>query len=153
VKKRGKAGGVDPARLRDLVRVRRDSDLARRESDDDVVDLVLPPQIIARSPVVDAGEEVEARLRDLLGWYAELLEELATRRVANAVDAVDLGGDVERVGAAGVGPEVRERHLLCGALLEQETTFLIKHEDRERGESLDGGENGDGSLGARSPEE
>lgn len=86
--------------------------------------LVLAPFAIARSLVVDSGQEAEVLKGDLLLLDAELVFQLALSGTLRSSDGVDqvcasLGGNAQRVRAAGVGPHVWEGNLLRGALLKQ----------------------------------
>lgn len=70
---------------------------------------MLAPGPVAVSLVVDASQEVEDLGRHLLSRDAEFLVQLALGGAANSLDGrvqpdAGLGGDVERMRAAGVGP-------------------------------------------------
>lgn len=95
---------------------------------------MLSPLSVAWSFVVDSGEELE-----LLDWYlfglnSELVVQFPLRSTFHAHDSgvkfsASLSGDSQGVGAAGVGPHVREGDLLAGALLEQEALVGIEQEN------------------------
>ncbi len=97
---------------------------------------MLSPLAIARRLVVNPSEEVEVLNRHLLLLDAELVLELPLSRALHALDALGevrahLGGDAQRVGAAGVGPHVGESDLLFGALLQEEAVLIVEQEDGE----------------------
>lgn len=97
---------------------------------------MLSPLAIAGRLVVNARQEVEVVERHLLGVDAELVLELAPRRVLDARHrvlqvAARLAGDAQRVRAARVGPHVRERDLLRRALLQQQLVVRVEEEDGE----------------------
>lgn len=85
---------------------------------------MLTPLSVAGSLVVNSGQEVELLERNLLLLDAQLVVKLALSGPLDAINGIlearsRLGGDVEGVGAAGVGPHVGEGDLLGGALLEE----------------------------------
>ena len=92
--------------------------------------------------VVQPREVSKLIERDRLGLDAELVLQLAHRRALRAEDAavrdalgsVHLGGfvPVERVRAAGVGPQRRERGLGARALRQEELVVRAEEEDAER---------------------
>ena len=94
------------------------------------------PLAVAGSLVVDAGQEVEVLYGDLFLLDAEFVLELSLGGALGALDGVRqvgarLRGDVQRVGAAGVGPHVGEGDLFRGALLEEELVLIVEEEDGE----------------------
>ena len=94
------------------------------------------PLAVTRGLVVNSRQESEVFEGDLLLLDAQLVVELALRRVLDALDGFDerrarLAGDVERVRAAGVRPHVGERDLLRGALLEEQSVLVVEQEDGE----------------------
>jgi hypothetical protein len=111
--------------------------------------LVFTPLSIARRLVVDPRQELEDLRGHLVGRDAELLVQLALGRTLDAHDGgikfgTGLTGDAERVRAAGIGPHAcssqqmavprvsssgagtRERNLLVGALLQEQTLLRIE---------------------------
>jgi len=83
---------------------------------------------------VDSGQEVEVLKGDLLLLDAELVFQLALSGTLRSSDGVDqvctsLGGNAQRVRAAGVGPHVWEGNLLRGALLKQQLVLVVEEED------------------------
>lgn len=98
--------------------------------------LVLAPFTVAGGLVVDSCQEVKVLERDLLLLDTQLVVELSLRRALDAVDGVGQGRarlarDVQRVGAASVGPQVGEGNLLFGALLEEQLVLVVEEEDGE----------------------
>ena len=97
---------------------------------------MLSPLPVAGGLVVDAGQEVEFLYGDLLLHDAELVLELSLGGALGALDGVGqvgarLAGDVQGVGAAGVGPQVGEGDLLGCALLQKQAVLVVEQEDRE----------------------
>lgn len=83
---------------------------------------------------MDSGQEVEILKGHLLLLDTELVLQLAlsgTLRSGNGVDQVcaSLGGNAQRVRAAGVGPHIGEGDLLSGALLEEQLVLVVEEED------------------------
>lgn len=83
---------------------------------------------------MDSGQEVEILKGHLLLVDAQLVLQLALGSTLRSSDGVDqvcasLGGNAQRVRAAGVGPHVGERNLLSGALLEQQLVLVVEEED------------------------
>ena len=130
----------------DLLGVWREVDVGDLD-EEDVVELVLPPgrpgavcHGVLRA-VVQASQELEVFHGDLLGGDPELVLELPDRRgldawrraVGDVLGAVDLGWAVaaEGVRAAGVCPDVRERDLVAGSLLEEQAVLGVEEEDGE----------------------
>ena len=84
--------------------------------------LVFTPLAVAGSDVVDASEEVELVYGDLVCLDSELLVEFTLSSTLDTHDSgfegrAGLGRDTQRVGAAGVGPEVGEGDFLRCSLL------------------------------------
>jgi hypothetical protein len=124
----------DVLRVAHLVRVDVQVDIGLDEQD--VINLVLAPLAVTGRLVVYSCEEVELLDWHLLGLDTKLLVKLALRRALDALNGkrqggASLGGNAQRVGAAGVGPEVGERDLLGGSLLEQQAILGVEEEDGE----------------------
>lgn len=95
---------------------------------------MLAPFAVAGSLVVDSCQEVEVFKGDLVLVDAKLVFQLAlsgTLCSSNGVDQVcaGLGGNAQRVRAAGVGPHVWEGNLLSGALLKEQLVLVVEEED------------------------
>lgn len=95
---------------------------------------MLTPLSVAGSLVMNSGQEVELLKRNLLLLDAQLVVKLALSSPLNTSNGIlearaRLGGNVERVGTAGVGPHVGEGDLLGGALLEEELVLVVEEEN------------------------
>lgn len=127
----------DPLDSTDLVLagVHVDKLLVLRTHEQDVVDLVLTPDLVRSGHVVNAGQEVELVQGHILSLDAELVEELALGSSSDTqVILLDqLISNVERVGAASVGPCVGESDLLVGALLQQELGSVGREQEDGEG--------------------
>lgn len=124
----------DVLRVAHLVRV--DVQVNVGLDEEDVINLVLAPLAVTGRLVVYSCEEVELLDWHLLGLDTKLLVKLALRRALDALDrkrqgGASLGGNAQRVGAAGVGPEVGESDLLGGSLLEEQAVLGVEEEDGE----------------------
>lgn len=83
---------------------------------------------------MDSGQEVKVLKGDLVLVDSELVLQLALSSTLRSSDGVDqvcasLGGNAQRVRAAGVGPHVGEGDLLSGALLEEQLVLVVEEED------------------------
>jgi len=121
-------------RIAHLVRVDLEIDIGLNEQD--VVDLVLTPLAVTGRLVVYPCEEVELLNGHLFRVDTKLLLQLALRRALHTFDrqgqgGASLGRDAQRVGAACVGPEVRERDLLSRSLLQEQAILGVEKEDGE----------------------
>lgn len=95
---------------------------------------MLAPFSITRGLVVDASKEVEVLQRYLLLLDAQLVVQLSLSRPLDAFDALcqvraGLAWNHERVGAASVGPHVREGDLLRGTLLQEKLVLVVEEKD------------------------
>jgi hypothetical protein len=85
---------------------------------------VFTPLAVAGSDVVDASKEMELVNGNLVCLDSELLVEFALSSTLDTHDGgfegrASLGGNTQRVGAAGVCPHVGEGDLLGGSLLQE----------------------------------
>lgn len=85
---------------------------------------------------MNSSEELEVLNGHLLGLDTEFVVQLPLRSMLHAQDSSikfrsSFAGNTQWVGAAGVGPHVREGNFLAGALLEQKAFAGIEQEDRE----------------------
>jgi hypothetical protein len=99
--------------------------------------LVLAPFSVARGLVVNASEEMEVLEWNLLLLNAKLLVELSLRSPLDARNCIwevgsSLARDSQGVGAAGIGPEIRESNLLSRPLLQKQLVLFVEEEDGER---------------------
>ena len=97
---------------------------------------MLPPLSITRRLVVDACQEMEVFKGNLFLLNAQLVVQLAPRRILDACNGVgEVGAGFRRyaegVRAAGIGPHVREGDLLRRTLLQKKPILVIKEEDGE----------------------
>lgn len=97
---------------------------------------MLSPLAITRGLVVNPGEKLELFQWHLLGLNTQLVAELPLSsalhtQYSSIKLSTSLARDSKRMGAAGVGPHVREGDLLRGALLEQKAIVGVKQENGE----------------------
>ena len=91
---------------------------------EDVVDLMLAPLAITGCLVVYSCEEAEVREWNLLALDAQLVIQLpdcgplGSVDVAYKVTLARFSRVCERMAAAGIGPHIRKRDLLCSTLLQ-----------------------------------
>lgn len=83
---------------------------------------------------MNSGQEAKVFKWDLFLLDAKLVIELALSRALGSGNRVDqvgarLGGNAQRVGAAGVGPHVWEGNLFSCALLEEQLVLVVEEED------------------------
>jgi hypothetical protein len=97
---------------------------------------MLSPLAITGGFVVNPSEKLKLVQWHLLGLDTQLVTELPLSSALHTqYSSIKLGTSLarnsKRVGAAGVGPHVREGDLLGGALLEQKAIVGVEQENRE----------------------
>ena len=123
----------DPLRVLDLVLAGGDGEAVLGLQEEDVVQLVFRPAVVARGRVEDPGDELDIWHRGLAVRNSQLKLQPPLGRGPDAqlVGLLHLLGGGEGVGAAGVGPEAGEGDLGVAPLLQQQLGPGVEHEETE----------------------